>query len=482
MARLRGEELPGFPDVLQTWLPHQPWFLTPSGRWKLVRTGGIRLPTPEGDADPHLFLELHVFDVRGAEGEEQRISVPLALRSRPSALAGKNAFVGRVTHEELGEVWLYDGARDRAFLAAWLEMVRREQGSRNGRSRGESHGGFSQREPYTVRLRRSCQDTDRITRTLITPEGTPEADWGSRVVIDFLRRPESGSPEEYPLLEALAAAKARRVPRLLGVVWGSWEPGEDDAGGMAADASAAEGQEIVWEYGDLALIREGTLAAPNAESLAAEAAAAGEDFTEEAHGIGHALGDAHADFAAAFGAHPQTAFHAEAASEEALAALGEAWDAARESAELAEPEREGLDSRIVPLRSDLEAAGEPLMLHTVHGRLGLHSFRRPSKGEPWMVDESGGAREHALPLIDAAAMVASLTETAGKHDSFRVSAVVRAFLEGLAAGDADVVWTGSALFRAHTLVLLLELRTAGRLTQEHLGEACTVLFEEDGSA
>ena len=51
MKRIRGEEQPGFLDILQAWLPHQPWFPQGSGRWTLTRTGGLRLPTPEG-AEP----------------------------------------------------------------------------------------------------------------------------------------------------------------------------------------------------------------------------------------------------------------------------------------------------------------------------------------------------------------------------------------------------------------------------------------------
>lgn len=480
MPRLRGEELPGFLDVLQTWLPHQLWFPAQAGRWSLARVGGLRLTAPEGDTDPGLFLELHVFAVRGLDGGEQRISVPLTLRSRPSALAGKDALVGRLSHEELGEIWLYDGTRDRAFLAAWLEMARREQGTRNGRARGEAYSGFSQRKPFTVRLRRSCRDTEHITRALVTPEDVEDTAWGCRVVIDFLRRPEPGSPEAYDVLEALATARARCVPDLLGVVWGAWEQAGDADSGATGQTGAE--QESIWDYGDLALIREGALVAPDAETVAVEVAAAGYGFTGEARGIGRALADVHADFAAAFGAYPQTALQAEEASEEALVALEDAWKAVIEADGFSHEERQRMESHVGSLRSCLDAAAEPMTLQTIHGALSLTSFRRPEEHRGWIVDDAGGVQEHGLPLTDAAAVVAVLAETAGDQRAFDVPAVTGAFLQGLAEGDSDTSWTSSALFRTQAVLRLLQLRGAARLSQGDLDQVCAVLFDSAESA
>lgn len=473
MLRLRGEELPEFFEVLQRWLPQQPWFPASAGRWTLKRTGGLRLSVPQGESDPRLFLELHIFVVRGADGGEQRISVPLALRSRPSALVGKDAFIGRLSHEELGEIWVYNGARDRAFLAAWLEMARREQGTRNGRARAEAYNGFGGYEPFTVRLRRSCQDAGSVTRVLVTPEGDSGTSWESRVVIDFLRRPEPGAAEEYDLLEALAAAKARRVPHLLGVVGGAWEQ-SDAAGSTTATGYSGTPGDVVWEYGDLALIREGTLAAPDAEAVAGEVAVVGGDFTEEARGIGQALADVHADFAAAFGTYPQTAVQSEEASKEATSALEHAWRAVAESPESSHQERQRTEARVEALRSSLRAENEPLMLQTVHGALGLESFRRPETDRGWLVDESGGVKDHALPLVDVATVFAALTEIA---ELFDVSAVLRAFIEGLAGGDSDTSWISSALFRAYAMVQLLELRSSRSLAEADFEQICTVLLD-----
>lgn len=462
MRRIRGEEQPGFLDILQTWLPHQPWFPHGTGRRTLTRVGGLRLPTPEGDADQRLFLELHLFTVEHAGGSE-RIAVPVALRSRPSALAGKNAFIGKLATQEFGEVWVYDGARDRAFLAAWIEMARRQQGSRNGRSRGEAFGGFGSWDPFTVRLRRAASESKLrpVTRTLVTPEGVAD-DVGveEKVVVEFVRRPETGRPESLETVLTLTQARSKTISKVLGIVSGAWE----------RTGQSADDESIVWETGDLAIIRDALAQSADAWHLAKKALAEAAPFEEEAREMGRSLGNFHADLAAAFGAHPQTAAQLRSMAGNAQQALTHQWNEVREDFD--EDESADLSEVIDAMKMQLRDADEPLMLQQIHGDLSLQHAHRPGDAG-WVFNEDGGMVNHALPLRDVVTMLMSFatlvmeaaSESPGEEAAEKrpvnfglwYEEVSRAFLEGYRESDVDSASIDSVFFRAAMLAEALDL-------------------------
>ena len=461
MKRIRGEEQPGFLDTLQAWLPHQPWFPQGIGRCTLTRTGGLRLPTPEGDADQRLFLELHIFDVEHAEGTD-RVAVPVALRSRPSALAGKTAFIGKLSTVDSGEVWLYDGARDRAFLAAWLEMARRQQGSRNGRSKGEAFGDFASWDPFTVKLRRTAGEskTRPVTRTVVAPEQTEEeAPPEEKVVVEFVRRPSAERRESFDAVLTLTQARSRTVSRVLGVVSGAWENRE----------LAGEDDSIAWEMGDLAIIRDGLTQSPSGWHLAKTALAQAEPFAEMAREMGRSLGNLHADLAGSFGSYPQSTDQLRSMAKNAQQALARQWQAVREDFD--EDESADLSEVIDSMDQQLSDAEEPLMLQKIHGDLSLQHAHRPGE-DRWVFHEEGGVVNHALPLRDVATMLMScatlVMESASEapgEDSRKqpvnygrwYEEVSRALLEGYRDSDADSASIDSVFFRAAMLAEALDL-------------------------
>lgn len=461
MKRIRGEEQPGFLDILQTWLPHQPWFPQGIGRCTLTRTGGLRLPTPEGDADQRLFLELHIFDVEHAEGSA-RIAVPVALRSRPSALAGKTAFIGKLSTADAGEVWLYDGARDRAFLAAWLEMVRRQQGSRNGRSKGEAFGDFASWDPFTVKLRRTAGEskTRPVTRTVVAPEhAQEEASAEEKVVVEFIRRPTAERRESFDSVLTLTQARSRTVSRVLGIVSGAWEN----------RALSGEGDCIAWEMGDLAIIRDGLTQSPNGWHLAKTALSQAEPFVEMAREMGRSLGTFHADLAGSFGSYPQSGDQLRGMAKNAQQALARQWQAVRE--EFDEDESADLSEVIDSIDQQLSDAEEPLMLQQIHGDLSLHHAHRPGE-HGWVFHEEGGVVNHALPLRDVVTMLMSFatlvmeaaSETPGADGGKRpvnygrwYEEVSAAFIEGYRGSDVDSTSIDSVFFRAAMLAEALDL-------------------------
>lgn len=461
MKRIRGEEQPGFLDTLQAWLPHQPWFPQGIGRYTLTRTGGLRLPTPEGDADQRLFLEMHVFDVEHAESTE-RIAVPVALRSRPSALAGKTAFIGKLSTPDFGEVWLYDGARDRAFLAAWLEMARRRQGSRNGRSKGEAFGGFASWEPFTVKLRRTAGEPKSrpVTRTVVTPEhAQEEAAAEDKVVVEFIRRPSVERRESFDTVLTLTQARSRTISRVLGIVSGAWEN----------RALASDEDNIAWEMGDLAVIRDGLTQSPNGWHLAKTALAQAEPFAEKAREMGRSLGNLHADLAGSFGSYPQSADQLRSMAKNAQQALDQQWQAVREDFD--EDESADLSEVIDFMDQQLGEAEEPLVLQQIHGDLSLQHVHRPGQ-DGWVFHEEGGMVNHALPLRDVVTMLMSFAtlvmESASEipsEDGVKkpvnygrwYEETSQAFIEGYRQSDVESTGIDSVFFRAAMLAEALDL-------------------------
>lgn len=463
-ARLRGEQQPGFHEILGHWLPYQPWFPPQRGRHLLTRVGGLRLPPPPGDADPRLFLELHIFEVELAESTEL-ISVPLTLRSRPSSLAGKRAFIGKLTSADHGELWVYDGAWDQAFLAAWIEMARREQGSRNGRSRGEALSGFDSWEEFTVDARRSAGQSPlpAVTRTVVAPTTTVEdGDWEKKIAVDFLRRP---AVEDGFLLETaltLTKAHSSAVPRVLGTVSGAWQ-----------DPDSAQEESPRWVTGMLGVIREAAAEAPDGRTVAHSALTSGMRFTQQARSLGAALGNFHADLAGAFGAHPQTAGQLQSMSSKAQQALTQQWAEVRE--EFDEDEAADLSEVIDVMTFQLRDADEPLMLQPIHGDLSLATTHRVTE-ERWVITEAGGIVEHSPGLRDVVTLLMSLahlvmevaSETPEATDPQAESAAPVNFgqwyeelsselLKGYRDSDADSSGIDSVFFRAAMLAEALEL-------------------------
>ncbi|MGO1523826.1 MAG: maltokinase N-terminal cap-like domain-containing protein [Nesterenkonia sp.] len=488
MNRIRGEEQPGFVEILHNWLPHQPWFPNPRGRIRLTRVGGLRLPTPAGDADTGLFLEVHIFDVAqpgAAQGDDPvLISVPVTLRSRPSALAGKSAFIGKLTTKDDEELWVYDGAGDRAFLAAWVEMARRRQGSRNGRSRGEALAGFAQWEPFNLQLKREVMASPlpHATRVLLTPEAVEDGDWSHLVAVDILRRPAGEQDAALETVRTLTAAHSTAIPRMLGTISGAWE-----------DRGRSTAEFIEWQTGVLGVVREAAAEAPDAQTLASSALKTGEAFKVAAEQLGRSLGTFHADLAGSFGAYPQSPEQLRTMATNAQQALADQWAQVRE--EFNEDEAADLGDTIELMGMQLREVDEPLLLQTIHGDLGPGHFHQFTD-QRWVITEAGGMVQHAPGLRDVVTVLMSLAnlvmqeasqspptttaEGGAQTQAAQPTAddaaapaqpatdspiffgpwyevVTAAFLEGYRASEADTAGVDSVFFRAAMLTEALDL-------------------------
>jgi hypothetical protein len=112
----QAELTPSKPDVLTDWIPRQSWF-DGDGDARVQILGSFRFDDPAGEVGIESFL------VRfGAGGPV--LHVPLTYRAEPLELGDRHVEpVTTMQHSVLGTRWVYDGARDPAYVAALATAV-----------------------------------------------------------------------------------------------------------------------------------------------------------------------------------------------------------------------------------------------------------------------------------------------------------------------------------------------------------------------
>ena len=272
----KGTLNPSIESLLRSWLPTKRWFPVKSPDFTLERVGGFKLPYPEGIAG--LQVELLAVTYRTADGGPRTdvVQVPLSFRSQPLPDAPA-ALLGEITDPELGLRLVYDAVYDTEFITAWLDLMRREDTVDDGLAAGHlTRGRVALPEgPTSVRVLSGEQSNTSV----IIDDG------GSTAIVKIFRVLAAGRNPEVELGAALTAAGTTEVPATLGWITGSWD-------GQAPGDSAT---------GELTVAHEFLLGGLDAWRLAVEAAAAGADFTQEAHELGAATATVHARLAETFG-------------------------------------------------------------------------------------------------------------------------------------------------------------------------------------
>jgi len=112
MAIIHQAELqPTKLELLQGWLPRQPWFAGAAAA--LDKMGAFRFDDPEGEVGIETILV-------AADGAV--FQVPLSYRGAP--LDGAEAFlIGTMEHSVLGERWVYDAVGDSCYLDALAAAI-----------------------------------------------------------------------------------------------------------------------------------------------------------------------------------------------------------------------------------------------------------------------------------------------------------------------------------------------------------------------
>ncbi|WP_284979048.1 1,4-alpha-glucan branching enzyme [Arthrobacter sp. fls2-241-R2A-200] len=269
---------PSIEGLLRNWLPGKRWFPVKSGDFALERVGGFSLPVARGGTG--LEVVLLAVTYRTADGVQRTdvVQVPLSYRSHESAEASA-ALLGQYTDPDHGIRAVYDAVYDPDFVAAWLELMRSEASLPDGLARGHVTRGSVAlpAKPTSIRVISGEQSNTSV----IVDDGD------SAAIVKIFRVVAAGKNPEVELGAALTAASTREVPATLGWITGSWAD-------PASNASAAA-------TGELTVAHEFLAGGQDAWRLAVDAAAAGQDFTEEARGLGAATATVHARLAETFG-------------------------------------------------------------------------------------------------------------------------------------------------------------------------------------
>lgn len=108
---------PGKLELLEAWLPTQPWYTGTARRPELVKAGGFRLDDPEGEVGIEFMV---VADLSGDRPVPYH--VPLGYRGSPLDGAGQG-LIGTSEHGVLGRRWIYDGTHDPVVVAQVLALL-----------------------------------------------------------------------------------------------------------------------------------------------------------------------------------------------------------------------------------------------------------------------------------------------------------------------------------------------------------------------
>ncbi len=358
---------------LERWLPAQRWFTssTTEPRLRVLATQELT------SADPDARVEV-VIVVDEAPARPIVYHVPIVSRSSATT-APAGAVIG--TGDD-GRVWI-DGPWDPAYTDALLSAL-----------------GLS---------------TDGVRADVLTGEQSNTSivfRWPSAppVICKVFRQLSAGINPDIELQSALTAGGSTHVPRVVGAVSGSW-PSADDA---------RDGQE-----GSLAFAQEFFPDVEDAWRVALRAAAAGADFTSEAHALGRTTAEVHHDLARLL----PTAV----ADESAREAIVRAWRRRLAIAADEVPELRGAERRIEAVYT-AAADGSWPALQRVHGD--YHLGQVLSAGDRgWVLLDFEG--EPMRPIAERRTPDLALRDVAGMLRSFD-------YVAGSLTGESADAWAQAA--------------------------------------
>jgi maltokinase len=259
--------------LLSQWMPTQRWY---AGKGRAASFAARQLSYGvEGGHDVQVWLA----DVSYADGGAETYQVPIVLLDEPSeALA--HVYIGGIGPNERDSRYrfLYDALHDKSVTHGWIDGIRS----------GGSYGPLS----FVPTADPSLIDVDLPSLVLTGEQSNTSLVFGDVAILKVFRRLEAGENPDVEVHRALSAAGARHIAPMLGYVQ-SVRDGEVTSLAMLQRflPTATDG----WELAKISvrdLMGEADL----------HAAEAGGDFAGEAHRLGTATAELHADLVLAFGA------------------------------------------------------------------------------------------------------------------------------------------------------------------------------------
>ncbi|WP_299167498.1 1,4-alpha-glucan branching protein GlgB [uncultured Arthrobacter sp.] len=419
------------PELLASWMPNQRWFPSKGREIELSRVGGIRLEDPTGE----IGVEVHIVGVESGRRLDV-VNVPLTFRSEPLPGA-EAALLGETEHDELGRRYVYDGTHDPVFVSAWLELIRTEGGTGDGRTTATALGGFASTAAITPSAEISVLGGEQSNTSVVISSGeTP-------MILKFFRVLAAGESPDVLVSAKLTDTGSTDVPQTFGWVMGSWQDGRSDD---------------EWVTGHLSVLREFIPGSKDAWRQAITALEAGQSFTSEAAELGRVIARVHLQLAEAFGSRPATEQEKSEFRESLANRIDWAW---REAGSTVGPSDEEIQSVI----GEVQGLAELPKLQRIHADLHLGQILATSDGT-WLVLDFEGeplrpAAERSVPDVpvrDVVGLVRSLEYAAGVgvHEGSVSSSTaeawaresVEAFLAGYSSEAGSTVNRAGSLFRA----------------------------------
>ncbi|MDT4904843.1 MAG: maltokinase [Pseudonocardiales bacterium] len=366
--------------LVAAWLPTQRWF---AGKGRDATSTVARLAELESDPE----VTIWTVRVDYADGDTETYQLPLVTRSEPVE-ALEHVLLGTLD-TDAGPRWIYDALHDKDVTPAWLA------GMRDSQTQGAVRFIRYAEEPEDIPV-------DEPSLVLTGEQSNTSMIFGDVAIMKVFRRLQPGVNPDIEVQGELSRLGAKHVPRLLGAV-------EADVDGEPS--SLAMLQEFMttgtdgWE-----------LAKTSVRDLMAEAdlhaEEAGGDFAGEAHRLGTAVAEVHADLAIAFGTREVAA--------DQLRARSIAMDERLQRALPIVPQLEDVAEGLRKVFAAVGDLAEGVTVQRIHGDLHLgQALRTVSRwvlidfeGEPMAAIDA--RRELDSPLRDVAGMLRSF-EYAGHH-------------------------------------------------------------------
>lgn len=291
------------PPLLDGWVAGQRWFAGKGHSPVLQSIGQWALPTD----DPDVRIACHlVLDT--ASRFRTIYQLPLTERRQPLTPDAPDALIAHTTGDDGLPRYLYDAAHDPAYAAALLGFILRRDTVRaddpadmaaSGETAPAAAGDTTvpaspspSQSPARLtvaasRVLRGEQSNTSIIIDLADADGAR----GRPVIVKVFRVVAAGQNPDVSVQTALARVGSRFVPDPVGAVWGEWKSPQSPArlgGHLAFAQEFLPGVEDAWR-------------------VALRAAAAGEDFGQEARALGIATAAVHRDLARAFPTEDSTA-------------------------------------------------------------------------------------------------------------------------------------------------------------------------------
>jgi maltokinase len=365
--------------VLRDWIGQQRWY---GGKSREATVDARLLATLAEQPHP---VQIWLADVSYADGVEH-YQVPLVLRAE-AADQLDHAFVGSVADLDGGTpIELYDALHDKEVTGLWLQAMA-DQASIDGLS----FVRVVERDEIPVHEPSLALSAEQSNTSLV---------FGDTAIMKVFRRLEPGLNPDIEIHAELARLGSRHVAKLLGYVTADSE---------SQPWSLAMLQEFMTTASD-----GWQLATSSVRDLMAEAdlhaEEAGGDFAAEAHRLGVATAEVHADLVTAFG----TTVLGRAELGDRAAAM----KARLESALVEVPELSEVADGLRRAYADFAELPEPVTAQRVHGDLHLGQVLRTS--HRWVVLDFEG--EPAKTILDRQTNDSPVRDVAGMLRSFDYAA------------------------------------------------------------